>query len=74
MMCQSSSISRRDAPEKAAFSLRKEHKDKEVRTKVVLKGFNLVLFLKSKEITDWVNIENNKAAQFRSTKLEMWIA
>ena len=59
----------RDALEKAAFSLRKE--DKEVRTKVVLKGFNLVLFLKSKEITDWVNIENDKAAQFRSTKLEM---
>ena len=61
----------RDALEKAAFSLRREHKDKEVRTKVVLKGFNLVLFLKSKEITDWVNIENDKAALFRSTKLEM---
>ena len=60
----------RNLLEKAAFSLRREHKDKEVRTKVTLKGFNLALFVKTKELTDWVNIESEKVSQLRSAKLE----
>ena len=56
--------------EKAAFSLRKEHKDKDIRTKVTLKGFNLVLFIRTKDITDWVNIENEKVSHLRSAQLE----
>ena len=60
----------RNLLEKAAFSLRRDHKDKDVRTKVTLKGFNLVLFVKTKDFPEWVNIENDKVAQLRSSKIE----
>ena len=60
----------RNLLEKAAYSLRKENKEIGVRTKVTLKGFNLVLFVRTKEATDWVSIENEKVSQLRATKLE----
>ena len=60
----------RNLLEKAAYSLRKENKEMGVRTKVTLKGHNLVLFVKTKDVTDWVNIENEKVSQLRATKLE----
>ena len=60
----------RNLLEKAAFSIRKENKDLGVRTKVTLKGFNLVLFVKTKAISEWVNIENDKVAQLRTSMLE----
>ena len=41
-----------------------------MRTKVTLKGFNLVLFVKTKAISEWVNIENDKVAQLRTSMLE----
>ena len=60
----------RNLLEKAAYSLRKENKDKDLKTKVSLKGFNLALFVKTKGNPDWVNIENDKVSQLRTTKLE----
>ena len=41
-----------------------------IRTKVTLKGFNLALFVKTKDVADWVNIESEKVAQLRSSKIE----
>ena len=60
----------RNQLERAAFSIRKENKDMGVKTKVTLKGFNLVLFVKTKEIKEWVNIENEKVSQLRTSKIE----
>ena len=52
--------------EKAAFSIRKNHKD--VKTKISLKDFNLVLSVKCAKDQDWVSVE--KLPQMKSTKVE----
>ena len=60
----------RNMLERAAYCLRKENKEKDLKTKVSLKGFNLVLYVKTKGNPDWINIENDKASQLRATKVD----
>ena len=62
----------RNLLEKAAYSLRKEHKDKAVKTKVVLKGRNMALFTKTKDAPDWTKIDrdSDKNSVFSTTKVE----
>lgn len=56
--------------ERAAFSLRKEHTDKELKTKVSLKGLNLALFVKHKGSPDWISIDSDKVSHLRATPVE----
>ena len=56
--------------ERAAFSLRKEHRDKEIKTKISLKGLNLALFVKLRGSPDWMSIDNDKVSHLRGSPVE----